>query len=176
MIITGRVDDPLRRGVLTVVAVDIDFRSEQVLGRAQPDPNQGRYRIEYTAASFARREKHRADLVVRAIDEDRNVLAESNIIYNAPDVVEGLDLVIKARPEPEPPPKLTEYEALLALIEPLTEGVPPAEFSDREREFLAEEGQRRPSAIDTAEKARLRERLRFLSLADRWQGETEIPR
>jgi peptidoglycan hydrolase-like protein with peptidoglycan-binding domain len=49
---------------LRVVAIDRDFRAEQVLGEARTD-NQGRYRIAYRAADAARAEKGSADVGVR---------------------------------------------------------------------------------------------------------------
>ncbi len=176
MLVTGNIRQSEPRTPLTVVALDIDFRSEQTLGRQQLEPDQTAYRIEYTERHFARVEKHSADLVVRVLDEAGNVLAESAIFYNAPDVVEGIDFILELSRQPEPEPELTEYERLLAELEPITEGVAPAKFVARDIEFLSEELQRRPTIALTEEKLQLRERLGFLRLADQWQDDTAIPR
>src|SRR5215211_3103116 len=118
MIVAGRIITNGTGFSGIIRAYDVDFRSEQLLGSAVLTQQQ-LYRIEYAADKFSRAEKHRADLVVRALDGRGQIVAETEVLYNAPDVVEGLELVIEARGEPEPPPRLTEYEALLALIEPI---------------------------------------------------------
>jgi len=176
MLVTGNIRQSGPRTSLTVVALDIDFRSEQILGRQQLEPDQTAYRIEYAERQFARVEKHSADLMVRVLDEAGNVLAESAIFYNAPDVVEGIDFILELPDQPEPEPELTEYERLLAELEPITEGVAPAGYSERDLEFLSEELQRTPTIALTEEKLQLRERLGFLQMADQWQDETAIPR
>lgn len=72
---------------LRVVAMDRDFRAEQVLGEARTD-DQGRYRIAYRGADAARAEKGAADLGIRVFATDGKTLlwtpTSRNLLMNAP--------------------------------------------------------------------------------------------
>src|SRR3954468_16951282 len=69
-----------------VRAVDKDLRSEELLGETATD-DKGHYRIEYRRSQFKRVEKASADLIVRVLSADKKtVRAESDVLFNAPDV------------------------------------------------------------------------------------------
>src|SRR5216684_4365215 len=58
---------------LLVLAIDRDFRAEQVLGESRTD-EQGRYRITYRAADATRAEKGTADVGIRVYGPDDETL------------------------------------------------------------------------------------------------------
>jgi peptidoglycan hydrolase-like protein with peptidoglycan-binding domain len=72
---------------LRVVAIDRDFRAEQVLGEARTD-DQGRYRIAYRAADAMRAEKGAADVGIRVFAADGKKLLRAptsrDLVMNAP--------------------------------------------------------------------------------------------
>ena len=72
---------------LKVVVVDRDLRKEEALGTAVTDA-QGCYEILYGREQFARAEKDRADLVVKALVADGSLLVASPISFNAAPVTE----------------------------------------------------------------------------------------
>lgn len=115
---------------VTVRAVDRDLRSEQPLGSSTTDA-EGRYSISYTAAQFSRAEKKGADLIVRVVSSDGQVLAASPIRFHASDV-ETIDLQVNQADVQE----LTEYERLVSAIQPALEGVPFHELTKDDLEFL----------------------------------------
>jgi len=78
-----------------ISAFDVDLRSEQLLGETQTD-RKGFYQIQYSAERFSRREKDKADLVIKVLSARGNILAASPISFNAPAVAE-IDLTIPAR-------------------------------------------------------------------------------
>lgn len=136
---------------------DRDMRREQPLGSARTDAN-GRYRIEYSSQQFRRAEKGRADLVVRVVDAQGNERAASETVFHAdPDQV--IDLTL---PEDKSPNE-SEFEHILRQLAPLIENVPPAELTDQDLDFLANEA-REP-----------RERLAFIRLDAQWQRQTGLP-
>ncbi|MDZ8263102.1 neuraminidase-like domain-containing protein [Nostoc sp. ChiQUE01b] len=97
LIVKGHVfqaDGDPANGVL-VSAFDIDLRNEQILGQTQTD-RQGVYQIAYTADQFRKREKEKADLVVKVLTINNTVLVASPILFNAPTVAE-IDLTIPAK-------------------------------------------------------------------------------
>lgn len=68
---------------LSVSALDLDLRSQQLLGKRRTD-RRGYYEITYYAHQFRRLEKDRADLVVKVFTDDGGLLATSQILFNAP--------------------------------------------------------------------------------------------
>ncbi|MCP9448641.1 MAG: neuraminidase-like domain-containing protein [Nitrospira sp.] len=136
---------------------DRDMRREQPLGSTRTDAN-GRYRIEYSSQQFRRAEKGRADLVVRVVDAQGNERAVSETVFHAdPDQV--IDLTL---PEDKSPNE-SEFEYILKQLTPLIENVVPAELTDQDLDFLANEA-RVP-----------RERLTFIRLDAQWQRQTGLP-
>jgi peptidoglycan hydrolase-like protein with peptidoglycan-binding domain len=89
-----RADGDPADGVL-VSAFDVDLRNEQILGQTQTD-RQGVYQIAYTTDQFHKREKGKADLVVKVLGTNNTVLVASPISFNAPAVTE-IDLTIPAK-------------------------------------------------------------------------------
>jgi hypothetical protein len=85
MIIVGRIIRANQISLLTVIAHDVDFRSNQLLGRQRLEPGAERYRIEYGRRNFVRAEKKSADIVISVVDERGRLLAESEVLFNAPD-------------------------------------------------------------------------------------------
>jgi hypothetical protein len=81
-------------GVL-ISAFDVDLRSEELLGQTQTD-RKGFYQIQYSAEQFSKREKGKADLVVKVLSTNDVVLVASPISFNAPAVAE-IDLTIPAK-------------------------------------------------------------------------------
>ena len=79
---------------VTVKAVDKDLRHEEELGTAITN-QAGEYKITYSPQQFYRAEKKSADLVVRAFDEQGQVLASSTVLFNAP-VIAKLNLTVDA--------------------------------------------------------------------------------
>ncbi len=118
---------------LKVVAADRDLRHEQVLGKAQTDRD-GFYRILYSEQLFHRAEKGHADLVVRVLGPDGDVLAATEILFNAPESA-CVDIVIAE--DVLPPP--SEFERLGNELMPLLDGVPPAELTTDDLAFLTQE-------------------------------------
>ena len=118
--VTGTVTVALTKqpaaGVV-VRAFDRDLRSEEFLGEDRTDKD-GHYAISYTRAQFARAEKDYADLLVRVFDRDgKELLYEpevENIVFNA-GAMERFDIELTR----EVPEALTEFERLLAILEPL---------------------------------------------------------
>ncbi|MBE9128305.1 MULTISPECIES: peptidoglycan-binding domain-containing protein [unclassified Coleofasciculus] len=81
-------------GIL-ISAFDVDLRSEQLLGQTQTD-RKGFYQIQYSAEQFSKREKGKADLVVKVLSTNEVVLIASPISFNAPALAE-IDLTIPAK-------------------------------------------------------------------------------
>ncbi|MFC6939742.1 neuraminidase-like domain-containing protein [Salinirubellus sp. GCM10025818] len=147
--------EPLPR--TTIRVTDQDLRQQQQLGEVHSD-ERGAYEITYTAEQFARGEKERADLVVRAFDKEGEKLAVSETFFNAPPVA-VVDLVV----DPSDEPKLPEYERLLAELEPVLEGLQPAELTDKDVDFLAQE-----TGAD-------RQHITVLAAASRHAQDTNLP-
>lgn len=117
---------------LKVVAVDRDLRKEETLGTAVTDA-QGRYEILYSREQFARAEKDRADLVVKAFAADGSLVVASPIVFNAAPVAE-IDLTIPA--EIQRP--LTLFEKIGRELNPLLDGVRMEELEeDKEHQDLS---------------------------------------
>lgn len=121
-----------------VKAFDKDLRSEQLLGEVPTDQN-GRYEIRYTRQHFRRAEKQSADLIVKALDDNGQRVAESGIVFNASED-QTVDLLVGGGTYPGP----SEFDRTLESIEPVIldengQRVSPADLADDELEFLANE-------------------------------------
>lgn len=150
---------------LRVVAIDQDFRSEQVLGEAQTD-NQGRYRIAYRAADAVRADKGAADVGIRVFASDGKTLLSAptsrNLVMNAP-VEAKIDLTVSI-PDGAIP---SEFARIDAALKPLIGEVAVADIAhdpaSDEGDFLARE-----SEIDF-------DRLAHFVVAHRVEAETKLP-
>lgn len=114
---TIRTEDGQGLEKITVQVVDRDLRHEQELGKTRTDRD-GVYSIKYSVRQFRKAEKHRADLVIKAFDADKTLLAASPIVFNAPQKAE-IDLVIPA--EKQQP--LSLFEQLAQSLSPLLDGI-----------------------------------------------------
>jgi peptidoglycan hydrolase-like protein with peptidoglycan-binding domain len=127
---------------LHVVAIDRDFRAEQILGEARMD-DQGRYCIAYSVADTLRAEKGAADVGIRVFTADgKTVLRAStsrDLVMNAP--VEARIDVTVSLPEGSVP---SEFARIAAALAPLMGKVPVADVgrdpSSDEEDFLASHG------------------------------------
>lgn len=160
---------------ITVRVWDEDFRSKELLGEVLlqgPFSVSASYRLEYSESQFQQNEAHTADLRVEASTVDGRLFGESDIVFNAREE-ERIDLVL----QPVSPPErgLSELEQLQEALEPLRQGVEPADFTlDRDISFLVEELVRNPRAPIRLERMQLRQRLEFLRLADQLARTTQI--
>jgi hypothetical protein len=118
---------------IVVRAFDKDLRSEELLGETRTSKD-GRYAITYSPEQFRRAEKAGADLFIRVLDEQGNILAASPVHFNAgPE--ETIDLMLDASQYAG----LSEYERLLAQITHLLENIPLVELTQEDIEFLTGE-------------------------------------
>ena len=138
-----------------VRAVDKDLRHEQALGQTAAD-NLGRYEIRYTRDQFRRAEKQSADLIVRVYDSETGqlLLDESDIIFNA-GPVEVVDLIAKI--------SYSEYERYMAELTPVRDGVPVADLTEKDIQFLH------------GETGIAAHHIEFLSIAARLGKQTDLP-
>jgi len=155
---------------LIVRAFDKDLRREEPLGEAKTD-EKGLYAIVYTAELFARAEKKSADLVLRAFAPSGELLATSEIMFNAPSVA-TVNLTI----EPQPVPQLSEYEILLAALAPIMEDLPPAELTEEDITFITREANYPRILIETLAKgSRLAQQTAIPTEAFYAWGHYEVP-
>ncbi len=115
----------------TVRAFDTDLRREQLLGEAIVRETSGHFDIAYSVEQFRRSDKRTADLIVRVWDEEGNLRAQSAVIFNAPDAV-----TINLTFGPSPLRGLSEFEQLILSLQPILEGVDPADLTDDDVSFL----------------------------------------
>jgi hypothetical protein len=145
-VVSGRVtwaDGSPAAGVI-VRAVDQDLRSEQPLGPHAPEfkgetrsDAEGCYEISYRRAQFARAEIKAADLIVRALDANRVVVASSPTMFNAP-AEATVDLTLSGAVAGQP----SEYERLVAVLSPLLHDADPpgvTSLKSTDLDFLAGE-------------------------------------
>lgn len=153
-------DNAPAKGTL-VRAFDKDLRTEELLGEAVSDA-QGFYRITYNAAQFARAEKKTADLIVRAYAQDDTLVGEEGIRFNV-----GAEEVIDLKVRLPRARELSEYERLLAALEPVLQDLPPAELTEEDITFLLKE---------CADEALVdQRRLNLLAQSARLARETALP-
>lgn len=155
--IVRQADESPMAGV-TVQALDIDFRAEELLGEAITNLD-GAYQITYTADQFANAENKSADLMIRVIiPTTGQVLGTSDIRFNA-----GREETINLTLTPPTPPDLSEYERLVAALLPVVGDVPFATFTDEDTAFLA------------GETGQDRQRIEILRLSALLTNETSLP-
>lgn len=150
---------------LRVVAIDRDFRAEQVLGEARTD-EQGRYSIAYRAADAIRAEKGSADVGVRVFAADGKMLLRAptsrDLVMNAP--IEARIDVTVSLPEGAVP---SEFARIAAALQPLIGKVQVADIgrdpASDEGDFLARE-----SSIEL-------DRLAHFVVAHRVEEEAKLP-
>jgi hypothetical protein len=148
-----------------VVAIDRDFRAEQVLGEARTD-DLGRYSIGYRVADAIRAEKLSADLGIQVYGSDGVTLLHApssrELVMNAPaqaPIAVTLSLDDSA--------VTSEFDRIGATLAPLIGNVPVAQIgsdpASDEGDFLARE-----CAITI-------DRLSHFVVAHRIAGETAVP-
>jgi len=131
----GTVTDADGRPVAgaAVVAVDVDLRKREELGRTSTDTG-GEYEVRYAASRFSRAEKAAADVVVRAVLDSQaadKTVVESPIAFNAAPELR-VDLTSGQRLGE------SEYEQLETALAPLLGGAPP-DLTLADVDFLAGE-------------------------------------
>ena len=113
-----------------VVAYDRDLRSRELLGEAETGKN-GQYEIGYSEELIADLERGAADIFIEIFaGEDvqkLQVLAVSETLFNAP-ANAVIDITVPA----ESYPPLSEYERLAESLQPLHEGLSPAELEENQ--------------------------------------------
>ena len=126
-----------------VQVYDKDLRTEQLLGEAITNTD-GYYEVPYTADQFRRAEKRTGDLTFRVFSQEgiavevsdvivgEASLPEPKVLFNAPAEV-WANLVVS------PPARLSEYEKLLLILQPVLEDVQLADLSADDVIFLVGE-------------------------------------
>lgn len=115
----------------TIIAVDVDLRRTQELGKPATTDSGGEYEVRYAASKFTRSEKASADVLVRALLGDQH-LAESSVSFNAPAELR-IDLASPRRHG------LSEFERLETELVPLLDGGATSELKDTDVNFLVGE-------------------------------------
>jgi hypothetical protein len=132
-VVRGRISWSDGTPVVDVVvrAVDEDLRGEQPLGPYAPKfttetrtDASGAYEIVYGSAQYLGTEIKSADLVVRALDANGEIVAASPTMFNAGGTAE-IDLTLSGAVAGQP----SEYERLVALLAPLLEGADPPDVT-----------------------------------------------
>jgi hypothetical protein len=109
---------------ISVQAFDQDLRSRQALGKSTTD-TKGFYRIRYSSRQFRKAEKGNADLVVQAVSADGSVLASSQVVFNAPAIVE-VNITVPA----DARAPLSLFEKISQAVEPLLDGTKLEELEE----------------------------------------------
>lgn len=134
---TVRLADGSPAAGITVAAFDLDLRFEQPLGQG-PTDNKGFFIVRYHLRQIRRREKGRADLIVKALAADGSELVASPVLFDAPPSAK-VDLTIPA--ESWQPPVL--FEKIARALQPSLEGLKIEDLEEDERHrdltFLAGE-------------------------------------
>lgn len=118
-----------------VRVVDVDLRSEEVLGSAASNTD-GAYKVTYTEKQFKKAERGAADVRVHVYpsqDSDEPI-ASSPVTFNAPHKCK-IDLVIDGDAVVGP----AEFDRLSATIIPLLDGALPDELTSEDIDFLVNE-------------------------------------
>lgn len=108
-------------------AFDKGLRKEEPLGETKTAKD-GSYKIEYSADMFKKAEKESADLVVKAYGAKNELLATSDIFFNAPREAK-IDLTIPSLKYKLP----SEFERIKRDIEPLLKGAKVRELEENDK-------------------------------------------
>ena len=114
-----------------VVVYDVDMASETALDSGPLDA-EGAYDIRYHAEWYAADEAGTADLRVRVIDAAKNVCAESDVYFNAPNDLR-IDVTLDASA------LVSEWERSVAAIDLVRQQVPIDQLTDKHLDFLSKE-------------------------------------
>ena len=142
----GMIRDELGKPLtgMLVAVYDRDLRNEQWLGETTTEA--GKYEVVYTSEQFARAEKASADIVVKVLDREKQVLQQSPIYFNAPVELE-VNLNLQGLDYQGP----SEWETLTEELTPLLDGISPLELQESEQHqdisFLAGETGQMPLTI-----------------------------
>ncbi len=164
---------------VTVRVWDEDFRSRELLGEVRLPgifSVSATYTVEYSSDQFEQAEALTADVSVEAeaTTPAGKLFGASEITFNARDNIR-IDVVLQPVAI-SPEPRLSELEQLLQALEPIRQGVDPADFTlERDIPFLVEELVRRPGTLNRLERIQLRQRLQFSRSADQLAHTTQIP-
>lgn len=155
---------------LLVRAFDRDLRSKELLGEATTKTD-GSYQIEYSSDDFKKAEKNHADLTIKVFNEvDTPLQATSErkeIIFNAKQE-EEINLIVQ---ETEPV-RASEFERLVAMLNPLLDGATFASLTVKEIDFLVLEseilefGEEFPDVTNS---------IHFISQSAKLSRETNMP-
>jgi peptidoglycan hydrolase-like protein with peptidoglycan-binding domain len=116
---------------VVVRAFHQDFKEDVLLGQAVTGP-EGTYAIEYRADASVLKAAAGVHLVVRAFNGLGLALARADIVRHAPSP-STVDLTIPSAEEA----RLTEYEALLQALAPVTTDLSLDDWTDEQIEFAA---------------------------------------
>lgn len=130
---TDTIDFPIQ-----VVAYDRDLRREVVLGSdtvnlvEEQDENVNRYEIQYFLSQLSRPDKAAADLFIRVLGPNSEVLAQSETIFRA-----AKEEVINLRIEDAyQVPQVSEYELVEAVLAPVLGELSVENLSEDERNYV----------------------------------------
>lgn len=113
-----------------IKAFDKDLRTEKLLGETKTD-SKGKYVIRYTIDKLCRPDKRRADLIVRAYDEGKEIATSPLIIGAASKQV--VDLVVSDTSYRCP----SEYSRLCTLLDPLLQDIDVTALNEEDVAYLA---------------------------------------
>jgi hypothetical protein len=137
-VVRGRITDTQQRSVAGVIVLAFDrdlpsLNSDEALGQATTG-GEGDYAITFEEDRFRAKERGRADLYIEVRGVDGALLGRSPTRFN-PERDETIDLTI-VRP---PAARLSEYEQLVALLQPLVEPLAFAELTIEDAAFLVQD-------------------------------------
>ncbi len=100
---------------VTIQAYDKDLRTQQLLGQVVTDAN-GVYKISYDLAQFVDSEYQTADIFIQVLNAAGLLLGESPVYFNV-----SANFVLDFKIDNTPIKELNEFDALVQIIQPLTE-------------------------------------------------------
>ncbi|KAF2012900.1 hypothetical protein BU24DRAFT_484769 [Aaosphaeria arxii CBS 175.79] len=144
-------------------AVDVDIRSEQLLGSTRTSKPDGSYVIPYYPDKVKPLDRGSADLKIYVYDPAKKdvVLAKSEIKFNAPKDC-TIDIVVGGTTVKGPP----EFDVLAAKILPLLGKLEPSQ--------IVEDDEHQDISFLVGELDEQRERVEFFALACQFHAETKI--
>jgi hypothetical protein len=161
-IVRGTITDTRQQPIvgITVRAFDKDLPSlnrDELLGEAVTDA-EGRYTVTFTEERFRRNERARADVYIVVVDREGAIVGQSPAYFN-PEAELDIDLQIASTTVG----RLSEYEQLTGLLQPLVVPSSLADLTADDLDFLTNDtrGDRR--------------RVAWLSASARLSAETGVP-